>query len=468
MTAALARLCSGHAGGSGLQLLDDGPAALAVRLLLVRRAVNSIDAQYYIWQDDVAGRLLLDELVLAAARGVKVRLLLDAFGSVGITKRAARVPGIEVRLFNPPRLRLPRWLNALVDFSRFNRRMHNKSLTIDGVATVIGGRNIGDEYFDAAHPALSADLDVLAIGAVAGAVAGDFERYWTHAAAVPLAYRPGRREPRPRRSEQLLRQSYLAAAEAAATLALCDEAGDFCWSDVQMLSDPPDKISGAAGDGSLLLPQLFSALGDIRRSLLLVSPYLIPTRETARLLGRLAGRGVRVDVLTNSLLSSDVALVHAWYAPWRRRLLAMGVRLWEMQGAAGARVTLGLVPRRLRRRLRGRPDATSFFRASASALHAKTLVVDGRWLFVGSMNFDPRSWRLNTELGFLIDSPGLAGKLQAGIDDGLRHFAWAVEAVDGDLAWRQGGHVLQPEPGTSAVQRLVFRLLGRLPLGHLF
>ena len=156
MTAWMAAHCAAYPDQSGVQLLDDGPAALAVRIALVRAAQTSIDAQYYIWQGDVAGRLLLDELVAAAARGVRVRLLLDDFGSPDADHW--RLPGVELRLFNPARLRRWRWMNMLFDFARLNRRMHNKALVVDGIACVIGGRNIGDEYFDGSHPGLAADL----------------------------------------------------------------------------------------------------------------------------------------------------------------------------------------------------------------------------------------------------------------------------------------------------------------------
>ena len=462
MTEMLASLCDAHPGQSGVQLLDDGPAALAVRLLLVRRARSSIDAQYYIWRDDLSGRLLLDELVAAAARGVKVRLLLDDFGSPGFDRLA--LPGIEVRLFNPGRIRRWRWLNALFDFPRLNRRMHNKSLTVDGIATVIGGRNIGDEYFDAGHPALAADLDVLAIGAIAGEVASDFNRYWNSPAAVPLAHLALPPRPAAQLADTGARAAWAAAADSPATHALVDEARDFEWADVRMLSDPPAKVAGAAAGSALLLPQLLAALGPVRRRLLLVSAYFIPGEQGTALLGGLAGQGVRVEVLTNSLMSNNVALVHAWYAPWRLPLLRAGVLLWEMRGRAGERATLGLVPRRLRRR----HDRTSFFRSSASELHAKTFIADGRFLFVGSMNFDPRSWTLNTELGFLIDSPLLAGRLEAALDEGLPRFAWALDAQDGALAWREEGQRLQPEPGTNWLRRAALRLLGALPLGHFF
>lgn len=465
MTAALARLCDTRPGESGVQLLDDGPAALAVRLHMVRRACRSIDAQYYIWRDDVAGRLLLDELAAAAARGVQVRLLLDDYGCAAAEYLVAALPGLEVRMFNPARLRWPRWPNALFDFSRLNRRMHNKSLTVDGIATVIGGRNIGDAYFDAGHAEMAADLDVLAIGAIAGEVAADFQLYWDCPAAVPLA-RLAAPAAAPLAPAPCCgrRRAYLAAAMNPATLALVDEARDYTWASVAMLSDPPEKISGAVAEDRLMLPQLLAAMASAKQRLLLVSAYFVPTPASQALLVGLASQGVQVDVLTNSLLSNNVVLVHAFYAPWRTALLAAGVRLWEMRGASGDRVSLGLIPRRLRRRR----AAASFFRASASELHAKSFIADGRWLFVGSMNFDPRSWRLNTELGFLIDSPALAGRLQRALDDGLPRFAWALETHGGALAWREDEHLIQPEPGTNALQRLAFRLLGWLPLGHLF
>ncbi|OSZ70890.1 hypothetical protein CAP39_08085 [Sphingomonas sp. IBVSS1] len=456
MTSDLARLCAAHPGQSGVQLLADGPAALALRIALVRRARASIDAQYYIWRDDAAGQLLRAELVAAAARGVRVRLLLDDFGTPGADGWA--LPGVELRLFNPARLRRWRWLTLPVDFARLNRRMHNKALVVDGLACVIGGRNIGDEYFAAEHPALAADLDVLAIGAVASALGADFQRYWDAARAVPVRPRADAAADAGRLA------SYRAAADAPATAAMIDAADDFTWADVHMLSDPPDKIAGAAPEDGLILPQLLALMGPVTRRFLLVSAYFIPTAGLARLLAGLAGQGVRVEVLTNSLVSNNVALVHAWYAPWRARLLAMGVGLWEMRGAAGDRAVLGLVPRRLRRM----DDGTSFFRRSASALHAKTIIADARWIFVGSMNLDPRSLQLNTELGFLIDAPALAGRLAAALDAGLPRFAWRVESMADGLAWRDGALRLRPEPGTAWWQRLALRILGWLPLAWLF
>ncbi|MBB6227512.1 putative cardiolipin synthase [Polymorphobacter multimanifer] len=451
-------MAAAHPGLSGVQMLKDGPMSLSLRLLLVRRARLSLDVQYYIWRGDRSGRLLLAELLAAADRGVHVRLLLDDFGcGVGDARLAAlhAHPHIEVRLFNPLRLRWPRWINFLFDFPRLNRRMHNKCLVVDGVAAVLGGRNIGDEYFDGSNPALAADLDALAVGAIAADVAADFERYWHADAALPLdavVTRPSPAAPletEPRDSDP--------AAEA-----LIDEAADFDWVAMRMLSDDPDKVLGRAGPTELMLPQLIAALAPTHR-LLLVSPYFVPLDAGVALLAGFVGRGVQVTVLTNSLQSNNVAISHAGYAPARRALLRAGVRLWEMKGRGLGPAVLGLVPRSLRRN----PGTASFFRASASALHAKTFIADGARLFVGSMNFDARSWQLNTEIGFLIESAMVAGRVEASVIAELPYHSWSVELAGDGLAWRGPSICHRTEPGTRWWQRGVMHFLGWLPIKRL-
>lgn len=461
-------MVAAHPGLSGVQLLDDGPMSLAVRVLLARKASRTIEVQYYIWRDDAAGRMLFDELQAAADRGVRVRLLLDDFGSPGLDGRLAALaahPLIEVRLFNPLRLRFARWVNFLFDFGRLNRRMHNKSFTVDGVATVIGGRNIGDEYFDPGHPGLFADLDVLAVGTVAACVAQDFERYWKAEAARPFA-QVVRRPPvrKVRAGDEVLRRVYDDAVGDDKARAMIDEAEDFDWAAVRMVSDDPAKVLGKVADDALPLAQLVALLGPVQQRLTLVSAYFVPTAEGAGLFGRLAQSGVEVSILTNSLRSTDVALTHAGYAPDRRRLIEGGVQLWEMKGKGGDRAALGLVPRSLRRNGSG---GTSFFRSSASALHAKTLVVDGARLFIGSMNFDPRSWRLNTEIGFVIECAALAGRVEAALAAGLPAFAWAVRIEAGRLVWRGRNAVHRTEPGTWWLLRAVIRMVGWLPVAWL-
>jgi putative cardiolipin synthase len=461
----LAPMVAANAGLTGVQLLADAPMALAVRIMLVRRAERSIDAQFYIWENDASGLLLLQALVAAADRGVRVRLLLDDLGcGLGDARLAALNAHhyVDVRLFNPFRLRWPRWINFAFDFSRLNRRMHNKSLTIDACATVVGGRNIGDNYFVDGAPALAADLDVLAVGEIVGKVCTDFERYWNADAAEPVEIvitRP--RAPRADADSEPLRHGYRQKADSPEAAAMIDAVGNFVWAPVVMMSDDPDKVLGRGGAEELVLPRLLEALAPEKR-LLLVSAYFVPMETGIARLEALAAKGVVTTVLTNSFRSSDVALVHAGYAPVRARLLRAGVVLWEMRGRTDGKARLGLVPKRLRRG--GDASGTSFFRKSASGLHAKTFSADGARLFVGSINFDPRSWRLNTEIGFLIDSEVLAGRLERQMIGELPAFAWGVGLQDGQLVWREGDAVLDTEPGTRLWQRVVVWLLGKLPI----
>lgn len=453
LMARLARLAAAHPGVSGVRLIDDGGEALDLRLRLIEAAETRIDLQYYIWAHDVAGQLLLSALVAAARRGVGVRLLLDDHGTQGLDAplaALAALPGVEVRLFNAFHFRSPKWLNFLWDFRRLNRRMHNKCLVVDGFVSIIGGRNIGDEYFEDDHPALAADLDVLGIGTVSRDVDADFERYWTSPAAMPI--------------DRLVRHPGALPKSVLPLLAdWTPDESDFDWVSVQMISDDPAKIFNAAAPAALWLPQLLAALGPVRSRLMLVSAYFVPMEDSIALFERLAAAGVEVQVLTNSLRSNNVALAHAGYAPARHRLLAAGVRLWEMKGRLSDRPELGLLPRRLKRR-RGRGDQTAFFRSSASALHAKTFVADGERLFVGSMNFDPRSWRLNTEIGFLISCPAMAARVEARLAAMLPAFAWEVKLIGGRLQWHGRSTVHETEPFTRWWQRAVLRVVGWLPV----
>jgi putative cardiolipin synthase len=469
----LAALAAAHPGLSGVRLIDDGAEALDLRLQLIAAARTRIDLQYYIWADDKAGHQLLAALADAAARGVHVRLLLDDHGTSGLDAALAALvalPHIEVRLFNAFRLRSPKWLNFLWDFRRLNRRMHNKCLIVDGTAAIIGGRNIADEYFSVDHPALAADLDALGIGAVAADVAADFERYWASPVSTPIGMLvkgqgalPSTSPPEP----------------PPQPLPWHPEASAFDWVPVQMISDDPAKITDSAPDAALWLPQLLAALGPLNTRLFLVSAYFVPTEAGIALLERLAASGVDVQVLTNSFRSNNVALAHAGYAPVRARLLAAGIRLWEMKGTRTDRTELGLVPRRLRRPTgaEGKASLTAFFRTSASALHAKTFVADGDRLFVGSMNFDSRSWHLNTEIGFLIESPALAARVEARLAAMLPGFAWEVKRAPARglsrlwsrtrLEWHDEATVSAHEPFTHAGHRAALRLLGLLPIAWL-
>lgn len=478
-----ATLAAEHPGLSGVRLLNDGRTAFAARVALARAAKRTLDLQYYIWRGDLSGSLLLHETRLAADRGVRVRLLLDDNGTGGLDAPLAaldRHPGIEVRLFNPFVIRRPKFLGYLADFSRLNRRMHNKSFTADGAATIVGGRNVGDEYFGAADQGLFADLDALAVGPVVGDVQADFDRYWRSASAYPAA----RILPAilPRRVDEIAAAAALASREpqareymqAVATLPFGEQlkagALDFTWAPVRMVSDDPAKALGRAPERASLMAALRRAIETPTRSLDLVSGYFVPTDAGMEAFAGIARRGVPVRVLTNAWEATDVGLVHVGYAPRREALLRSGVRLFELRRPDdGGKAVLG-TPRLLGTGSgSGSSDSGTALPSSITTLHAKTFAVDGRGLFVGSFNFDPRSIHLNTELGFLIDSPSLAAAVTARFTDQAPRRAYEVVlSPAGDLNWieRDGRREIRHsvEPGTDMFQRTAIRVLSWLPI----
>lgn len=460
-----------HPGLSGIHAIPDPHEAFAARIMLARAAERTLDIQYYIWREDRSGSLLLRAVKEAADRGVQVRLLLDdnnTAGMDGLLVALDRHPNIEVRLFNPFALRRPRLLGYLTDFSRLNRRMHNKSFTADGQATIIGGRNVGDEYFGASDGALFLDLDVLAVGPIAADVAADFNRYWTSASAYPvdrlLAGVEARSLPLPAVDDaeaaeyvEVIERTRLVESLMAGELPLE-------WVPVQMLSDDPAKGLGVAVPERLMAAKLFDLLSRPRRTLGLASGYFVPTRAGVNAFARMARQGVKVRILTNALEATDVAVVHAGYARWRKALLKAGVALYEIKATPAGD---GAVNLHLSSSASG--GSSSVLRGSGSVLHAKTFAVDGQRVFVGSFNFDPRSVHLNTEMGFLIESPGLARRIEQGMAEAAPFRAYEVR-LDGNgrLYWLEqvNGRTIRhdSEPGTTPLQRAVIWLLSHLPI----
>src|SRR5690606_1774922 len=380
----VSELRGGRGDLSGIHMLVRGEEAFAARILLARAATRSLDVQYYIWHRDLSGTLLLEALLDAAERGVRVRMLIDDHGIAGMDDLLAAIdrhPNIEVRLFNPFVVRKPKWIGYVTDFVRLNRRMHNKSFVADNQAAIIGGRNIGDEYFSATDGPLFADLDVLAVGPVVQAVSNDFDRYWASRSAYPAS----RILPVPGESARALLGADLARIRhdgaasdylaAVADLSFIDEvlAGTlpFEWARVRMVSDDPAKGVGRGKPEGLLMHALSEAVGEPRRQVDLVSGYFVPTRAGVESLGGFADRGVSVSVFTNSFAASDVWLVHAGYAPYRQDLLRRGVRLFEMRGPPP-----GVRPQRRRMATAGSgsglgSDGGPVLRSSATTLHAK-------------------------------------------------------------------------------------------------
>ncbi|MEG1280903.1 MAG: phospholipase D family protein [Comamonas sp.] len=460
-------------GSSGIHPLYDAQNAFAARAQLARMAERTLDVQYYIWRADSTGMLLLDELRAAGDRGVRVRLLLDDLGTSGLDDELMALsqhPNIEVRLFNPSMLRTPKMLGYLGNLKRANRRMHNKSFTADNQATIIGGRNVGDEYFGATEGVLFADLDVLAIGPVVNELSQDFDKYWASAssAAVEDVLAP-MSEPaiaQMVRAKQSIRTTphaaqYIASIERSSFIqGLYAHTLPFEWATVQVLSDDPAKGVGQAAKPDLLVPQLQKALGPIQHRLDVVSAYFVPGADGVKNFGALAGQGVKVRILTNAYESTDVPAVHAGYGKRRKPLLEAGVTLYELRQ---------LIPSYAETTEADDTRLTQRFGSSGSSLHAKTFAVDGRKLFVGSFNFDPRSANLNTELGFLIHSPVLAQRLAHVMDNEVPRQAYRVFlGEDGGLRWQGGSDanfpIYEVEPNTNWWSRAMVRVLGWLPI----
>ena len=471
--AAVDPLAAAHPGLSGFLAFEDPHDAFAARVLLAGAAERSIDAQYFVWHDDAVGTLMWEALWQAAQRGVRVRLLLDDAGTAGLDPVLAALdahPNIELRLYNPFPTRGPRALGYLTDFSRLNRRMHNKAFIADNQAGVVGGRNIADEYFGAAEGLGFADLDVLAIGAVVQAVSSEFDLYWNSASAYPAAPFVG---PLPADPAAVLQPRfdavqqdpqaarYLQAVHGAPFVReLLERRLVFDWATAQVLYDDPAKTLDADDRADLLLlPVLMQRMGMPRKRLDIISPYFVPGATGTGMLADLARRGVQVRVLTNSLASSDESVVHAGYAKRRLDLLRAGVRLWELKPGAAAESM----------RVRGR-----FGPAKVSGLHAKTYAVDGARIFIGSFNFDQRSAHLNTEMGLVIDSPWAAQQLAQVFETEVPDVAYEVRiGPDGtSLQWvehRAGGGtaVHDADPETNLWQRLKIGFLEGLPIDWL-
>jgi len=466
---ALAPVAAIHPGKTGIHPLFDPREAFAARVLLAAVAEKSIDAQYYIWHGDTVGILVFEALRQAAGRGVRVRLLLDDMNTGGLDPVIAALdahPNIEVRLYNPFAHRGARALDFLSDFSRVNRRMHNKSFTADNQASITGGRNIGNEYYGVGEGTVFADLDVIAIGPAVRDISRQFDLFWNSASAVPAAKLVAAAAPADldaRFAATRASPDAVAYVETLRTTALVRELLErrlaMEWTDAQLVHDDPAKtLDTTARTDILLFPALVSAIGRPEKSLDLVSPYFVPGDEGTEALAAIARRGVKVRVLTNSLESSEANIVHAGYAKRREALLRAGVRLYELKATAAPK------PRDEKAGV-GSGSGSS----SGSALHAKTFAVDANRIFVGSFNFDLRSALLNTEMGLVISSPVLAGRLAEFFESAVPPNAYEVRLrADGSLEWIErtasGEKRHATEPGAGWFQRFAVEVLSTLPI----
>jgi putative cardiolipin synthase len=470
---AYAAQLAGRDGRSGLHALPVGMDALAARAGLAEAARHTLDLQYYIVRGDMTTQLLIARVLRAAQRGVRVRLLVDDLDAAGKDMDLASLAGfanIEVRVFNPFASRGAFGVSHFFEWfggpERLNRRMHNKLWIADNAMAVVGGRNLGDEYFDAGAEVNFADLDMLVAGAAVPEISRSFDAYWNSEWAVPIqafvADPPGpealaRFEQELRARVEGFRDSDYAQAlrEGAFGRGLREGRIALTIAAVEVFADPPQKVAPAddgAAASTLFATRIRPVVAAASRELILISPYFIPSEAGIARLGALVQRGVKVRVLTNSLASADVVpLAHAGYARHRESLLAAGVELHELR------------PERLAA-IRSRVG-----QSSGAYLHTKAIVIDRRHVAVGSMNLDPRSRRSNTEVGLLVDSAVLGDELGRLFDAAVHPArAFRVSLVDAaapgpQLRWttEENGRPVDydQEPLVGAWRRLFSSLL---------
>lgn len=455
-----------HPGAAGFRLVKDGPEAFALRMTTAALAGRSLDVQSYIWHADMTGLALADTLIEAAERGVKVRLLLDDLDAraknYGLAALAAH-PNIEVRMFNP--LPSRKGVLALVgDFlgsgRRLNHRMHNKTWIADNRIGIVGGRNLGNEYFGADAEVNFVDLDFALVGPVVRTASRSFDRYWNASVSYPIetlsadGVNPA--------ALAKLRTGLAQATQAARTSAYSellrrDDAvqrlltGDWpmTWStEYRFVSDDPSKaLTDPDHAQSSVLKVIGAPLTGAQHSVTIVSPYFVPGKGGTAWLVKRAKEVERVRILTNSLAANDVAMVHGGYSRYRKDLLAGGVQLWELKPVPGTK------PR------------ASLFGSRGASLHTKALAADGDWLFVGSYNLDPRSTSLNCEQGVLVRSPPLAGQFEGIFGrQSAGERAWQLRLRDGKLAWTDGTATFHSDPMASGGRRFQAWLAGLLPV----
>ena len=454
-----------HPGESGVLYMRYGSKALVARLALADLAERSLDLQYFIWDADISGHLLADRIIRAADRGVRVRVLLDDLSIVDRDTAIAQLsahPNIEIRAFNPFRGRGNRWGDFFTDPSRVNRRSHNKLMIADNAIAIVGGRNIADHYFGVHGESNYRDLDTVAVGPVVRDASAVFDDFWNSAYAVPYAAFVDTPPTRADADAAIAEMRAKMASERlpypideevdALTAEMEDVRASLIWAPVRVLYDPPEKAEDKASHN--IFSVLEALVSNAQKEVLIENAYFVPRDHGVELTAALHARGVRVRVLTNSLASNDVLAVHSGYQKYRDDLLENGVEIYELRPDSSMD----------RLRWSGLPSLKS-----RAGLHAKAMVVDRRYVVVGSYNLDPRSADINTELALLVDSPAFAEMVAEFFDDGVKpENSYRVTLEGGRLRWTtsDGGtvRVYTKEPETSWWRRFKTDALGLLPI----
>ncbi len=435
---------------SGFHLLDESHESLAWRLALIDSAVSSVDIMTYLWYPDVVGRLILERAVRAAYRGVHVRLVVDDLMTIRQEPFLAdleKQPNIELRLFNPWSKRdlVSRGGEMVAEMERLNTRMHDKMLIVDGRAAIVGGRNIGDHYFGLHHTYNFHDLDVLAIGNMALKANGMFDAFWNSewvASAANLTTDP---DPERAADTWVKMQEKNRTAEELSAFPVEPKDWSQEFAELEPLLHPGtgdliyDEVS-AAGVSRNMVRSMFAIFDQAQEELLITNAYIIPGERGIEFLRSLVDRGVDLRILTNSLASHDVPAVNSHYEPWRDDILGTGTLLYELRADAAIQSLVDVPP----------------VSAKFVGLHTKASVSDGRLVFIGSMNLDPRSGAINTEMGAVIDSPGLGAELrELMLRDMSPDNAWEVSLNDGGLQWQNSEETVTKQPTRGFSQHIM-------------
>ena len=472
-----------HDGNSGFRIIPVGADGFLTRVQMINAAERTLDLQYFIFRGDETGQQLTRAVLGAADRGVRVRVLVDdgetVAGDDQISMLAAH-PSVEIRLFNPFAYRghsTPiRAIEFMFNASRLDYRMHNKLLVVDNAIALVGGRNIGDQYFQIDPESQFADDDVFAAGPIATQLSATFDEFWNNALSIPaeaLSSEKSSHSALVEHREELNAQRRDLKAEGIDYVSRIATGEPFdgmitgrlplIWAHAELISDSPDKkqVENGAMVGRLMHRAVGNATAAVQSELLMVTPYLIPGTEGMQLFKDLRQRNVRVRILTSSLESSTVLPAQAGYMKYRVPLLENGVELYEIRSRLG--------------NTRGSGQTAAISRYGNYSLHAKLFVFDRQRLFIGSMNFDQRSMHLNTEVGLIIHSPELAQQIAARFEamvEPVNSYMLALRPSDAGESrspvWRtqEGAQAVEydTEPARSGWQRFKVNALSLLPM----
>jgi putative cardiolipin synthase len=399
-----------HGGESGYHIINSGADALVTRIEMIDAAEKTVDMQYFIFRGDLTGLLIAESLKRAADRGVRVRILIDDGDTVAGDQKIlalAKHANIEVRIFNPFDYRghnaLLRHLDYVVHKGRLDYRMHNKLMVVDNSVALVGGRNVGAQYFQVEPDSQFADDDAFAAGVIAGKLSETFDAYWNSEFSVPATFLPN---PKERSAEAAVSledgdKDYRAKiASGAPFREFISKDAALHWANATVVCDSPDKkdVAQRKKRGRLMAPQVTAVMAEAKNALVMVTPYFVPSDSEISLIETLRQRGVDVRILSNSLESAPELAAQSGYNKFRIRLLTDGARLYEVRARLDS--------------TRGSGQSLSISRFGTYGLHAKLYVVDSTRFYIGSMNYDQRSWRINTEVGLIIDDQGLAKEIQ--------------------------------------------------------